>query len=85
MASPFGLAAGDGIVAIARASNAVGWSTTYSTASAGDVYIQDVPAAPASAPTVSTQSISSLTVEMPLIAESQTGGSGITSYNLQYD
>jgi hypothetical protein len=84
-ASPFGLAAGDAIVAIARARNAVGWSATYSSASAGAVYIQGAPAAPASAPTVSSQSISSLTVEMPLIAESQTGGSAITSYNLQYD
>lgn len=53
-ASPFNLVAGDAIVVIARASNAVGWSTSYSPANAGSIYIQGLPAAPASAPTVSS-------------------------------
>lgn len=83
-ASPFDLSRGDAIVAVARAENIVGWSPLYSEPNAGvAVTIQQAPGTPPGAVTLTSQSESSLTVEMPALLD--LGGSPITSYNLQYD
>jgi hypothetical protein len=86
IASPFSLSEGDAIVAIARAENIVGWSADFSDPNTGiDVTVQQEPATPPTAVALVSQSESSVTVQMPTLASSYTGGSDITSYNLQYD
>jgi len=86
VAPPFGLALGDPIVAVARAANAIGWSPLFSPPNAGlAVTVQQAPASPPTAPLRESAGAQSLAVSMPLVAADQTGGSAITSYNLQYD
>lgn len=85
-AAPYSLSQGDPIVAIARASNSMGWATLYSTPNAGlTVTVQQVPDTPLIAPLSIASGVSSLTVEMTAVAAGLEGGSAITSYNLQYD
>lgn len=84
--APFSLSQGDPIVAIARAANAIGWSASYSSPNSGlAVPVQGPPGAPPSPPIKTAAGESTLTVEMPLVPTALTGGSPITSYNLQYD
>jgi len=85
-AAPFGLSLGDGIVAVARAANSIGWSPLYSAPNSGlAVTVQQAPDAPSSSPTQLSAGAQALAVSMPLIGGALTGGSGVTSYNLQYD
>ena len=44
-----------------------------------------VPLKPLSSPTLVSQSTTSITVQMPDVTGTQTGGSAITSYNLQFN
>lgn len=65
---PFNLVQGDPIVALIKARNSIGWADAFSPANNGnDVPVQSVPPAPASAPTSSQQTTSSLIIAMPEI------------------
>ena len=81
---PLYLAKGDLIVAKVRAYNKIGWGD-YSDANSVGQVTELKPGVPTFAPVLLLQNESELETEMPEIALENTGGSEITSYNLQYD
>jgi hypothetical protein len=83
LASPYSLSQGDPIIAIVKAQNSIGWASDFSADnSVLDLTVQVVPLVPSQGPLLISQGVSQLTVSMPEITGTDTGGSDITSYNL---
>ena len=82
--SPLTLAKGDLIVAKLRAYNKIGWGDYSDPNTVGQV-TELKPDVPTQAPVLLQQNESELETEMPEFALENTGGSPITSYNLQFD
>lgn len=82
--APFNLAQGDPIVVKAQALNVIGWSADSSIDSGAAV--QTEPLKPSSAPTrAASSSQTALVTEWAALTGTDTGGSPIVSYALQYD
>jgi hypothetical protein len=74
---------GDTIVAKVRARNSIGWGA-YSNPNTEGQTTQQKPSIPSLAPVLISQAETALTVSMPEMTGSETGGSDILSYHLQY-
>lgn len=83
-AEPYNLVQDDQIVATVMSYNEIGWSTASTPNTAGAL-VQTVPLQPLTAPTLNTQTGAAITVDMATVSGTYTGGSTITSYNLQYN
>ena len=81
MQLPYLLIQGDAIVAQASAMNEIGWSPESNPNTIGS-NVETIPGQPMTAPTMVSQSPTSISVFMPDVSGLLTGGSAITSYNL---
>jgi hypothetical protein len=87
MQSPLNLVRGDLIVARIIVRNAIGWSKEYSPDNTAGVLVQIRPSKP-HAMTVdlpSTNTYQTIVFMQPLVSASETGGSPIVSYSLEWD
>ena len=80
---PLLLVQGDLIVAKVRARNSIGWGAISDTNTDGQT-TQQKPISPTEAPILISQAETALTVSMPEITDTDTGGSDILTYHLQY-
>jgi hypothetical protein len=80
---PLLLVQGDLIVAKVRARNSIGWGDISDTNTGGQT-TQQKPISPTAAPILISQAETALTVTMPEITDTDTGGSDILTYHLQY-
>jgi hypothetical protein len=87
MQSPLNLVRGDLIVARITVKNAIGWTKEYSPDNTAGVLVQIRPSKP-HAMTVdlpSTNTYQTIVFMQPLVSASETGGSPIVSYSLEWD
>lgn len=81
--SPYGYIQGETIVAKVVAYNVIG-ASAESTPNVSGAIGQVVPWAPSSTPQKVSATKTSISISMPVVTGDYTGGSAITSYNLQY-
>ena len=82
--APFNLQQGGQIVTVGSAMNGIGWGQLSQPSPLG-VAVETVPGQPTSAPILVSQGPAQITVSMASVTGSLTGGSPVTSYNLQFN
>ena len=80
---PYALTQGTQIQATVRAMNEIGWGLVSDPNTVGAT-VASVPHKPPTPPTMVSQSSTAIIVNMPSVTLTETGGSSILSYNLQF-